>query len=206
MKRILLWSCILIWVFAIPVSAHDVPDLNQTGSICVTVRYNGLPVSGGELTLYRVGDILEEDGNYSFVLTKEFAPSKVSLKHIQSPEASEKLADFARRQKIQGLTQKIDTEGKGEFTDLKPGLFLLVQRKAAQGYRCVNPFLVSIPMRESDTYTYHVDAGPKVSPSVQPENPEQPQTGQPGWPIWVFAFSAVSLTGVLWLKKRTGDE
>ena len=58
--------------------AHEVPDASKQGSIFINMIYNYEPVSGGEMTLYQVGEINEEDGNYSFVLTREFTDCKVS--------------------------------------------------------------------------------------------------------------------------------
>ena len=205
MKRIL-WILLVICILALPVAAHGVPDLDRAGSIGVTMRYNGKAVSGGELTLYRVGEIKEENGDYSFVLTEDFVASKVSLDYVQSPEIAGKLADFARRQKIPGQLKKIDSEGKAEFQNLKPGLFLLIQNKAAQGYQCAKPFLVSLPMLESDRYSYHLDASPKVSPGPQPDEPEPPKTGQSAWASWTFGFSAAALIGLTQWKKRTKDD
>lgn len=199
MKK-LLCSFLMICALALPVAATDIPDLNQSGSIHITMQYDGDPVPGGELTLYRVGDIREEDGNYSFVLTEDFAASGAALENVQSSETARILSDYALRKGTAGEKQIISGEGKISFTDLQPGLYLLVQRKAAQGYHKLNPFLVSIPMHSADGYTYRVDASPKVSPV--PANPEQPATGQSGWPIWVFISSGAMLAALLCFKKR----
>lgn len=202
--RKILWLFLMICALALPVTAHAVPDLTQQGSISITMRYDGKVIPGGELTLYRVGDIEEADGNYSFVLTGHFAPSKVSLENIQSPETAQKLAAFAKKKEITAQTEKIDTKGKAAFESLQPGLYLLVQKKAAQGYVCANPFLVSLPMLEGDTYSYHVDASPKIRPvpDASTENLEQPKTGQSGWPIWTFLISGAALATLLLRKKR----
>ena len=37
----------LIWMLALPVKAHEVPDLTREGSITVTMRYDGKAISGG---------------------------------------------------------------------------------------------------------------------------------------------------------------
>lgn len=202
MKKIL-WICLLIGILALPVSAHEVPDVNRQGSIGIAMRYNGSPVAGGTLTLYRTGDILENDGNYGFVLSEQFAEAGISLDSVQSPETAKKLALFAKQHSITGQTGTISSDGKLEFEKLQPGLYLLVQSKAAQGYYSIKPFLVSVPMSESGSYSYHVDASPKVSPLPKPpaDNQEQPKTGQSGWPIWTFILSGAALI-VLIRRKR----
>lgn len=189
-------------MLALPVMAHEVPDLTREGSITVTVRYDGKTVAGGEMTLYRVGDIQEEDGNYSFVPTGDCVNSGVSFDNLQSAETAKKLANYAKLQGLKGDTRKIATDGTVRYESLKPGLYLLVQKKAAAGFEPATPFLVTLPMLDGENYVYQVDAGPKVSPvpTQKPDNPEQPKTGQSGLPIWVFTLSAAAL--VILLRKK----
>ena len=59
--------------------AHDVPDLNREGQIHIAMRFDGKAVPGGKLTLYRVGEVHEDDGNYSFVPTGDFAEDRKSV-------------------------------------------------------------------------------------------------------------------------------
>lgn len=196
----------LLCLMALPAAAHEVPDLTRQGSISITVRYDGEAVPGGEITLQRVGDICENDGNYGFVLTQEFAPSNISLESLQSADTAKKLADFAAQRKITGLTKTIGTDGTVTFASLKPGLYLLVQGKAAPGFEKAAPFLVTMPMRIGEQYHYQVDAGPKVSPiperdPVKP-NPDLPKTGQSRWPFWMFTLSAAGLVLLMSQKKR----
>lgn len=201
--RKLLWIYTLVCLLVQPVAANHVPELNQSGSIQISMQYEGDPVSGGELTLYRVGDIREDDGNYSFILTDTFASCSVTLENVQSSETAERLSDYARRKGIKGQTKKVSTSGNISFADLEPGLYLLVQRKAAPDYQKVKPFLVTLPMRHGDAYSYQVDASPKVSP-IHPwtDNPDQPATGQSEWPFWVFLGSCAALGVLLRFKKR----
>ena len=203
MKKALL-LLLIMYMLSLPVAARELPDLNQEGNIRIQMRYAGEPVSGGELTIYRVGDIKEDDGNFNFVLADQFSPSKVSLEKVYSPATADKLADYAAQQDIAGSTKKISKEGMIDFQNLQPGLYLLVQHRAAQGYYCVNSFLVSIPLAEGDGYSYDVDASPKVSPVAKPQsgNSEQPKTGQSVWPVWAFSLSAAALAILLLRRKR----
>ena len=205
MKKLL---CLLFLIssLVLPVAAKSVPDLSQYGSISVLLQYDGKPVSGGELTLYRVGDILEADGNYRFIFAEDFVPSG-AVHDLQSPETIKELSDYVLRKGISGETKKTDTDGKVSFLKLQPALYLLVQHKSATGYHRINPFLVSLPMYSAEGYSYEVDASPKVSPMVAlPENLEQPQTGQSGWPIWVFTCASGGLVILTLIKKCIGDD
>ena len=53
-------------VFAI--SGSEI-DMDETGSISITIKYENNPVAGGSLTLYNVASISLDDGNLSYVLT-----------------------------------------------------------------------------------------------------------------------------------------
>ena len=201
-------------------SAHPVPDLTKTGSITVTMCYQDKAVPGGSLKLYRVGDVNEDDGNYSFVPTNDFkgCVAVFDEDNIQSPELAKKLADYAAKKKISAVgTKTIGKDGKATFADLEPGLYLVVQKTAAPGYGKVSPFLVSVPYLEDDHYIYNVESKPKtdlereVTPTEAPSNGGTlPQTGQLNWPVPVLVVLGLMLFTIGWVlrfgKKRDGHE
>lgn len=211
--------------------AHEVPDLSKTGYITVMMTYEKDAVPGGTLTLYKVGDVWEDDGNYSFVLTDDFKDSCVSLENIQSPQLAKTLAVYAEEQELTGTTKEIGNDGNVTFLKMELGLYLLIQTDAAEGYAKVDPFLVSVPMNEDGVYCYEVDASPKVelkneetseTPSETLEDPKTPtdpktpaspttsttpsssslpQTGQLNWPIPVLAVLGLMLFSVGWILR-----
>ncbi|MCC8127772.1 MAG: hypothetical protein LIO92_10315 [Clostridiales bacterium] len=144
--------------------AAEVPDLSQEGSITLTMTCETKTVAGGEMTLYQVGDILEDHGNYSFVLSEEFASSGIPLTDVSSSDTAAALSDYAAAQNLGGTTQPIRNDGTVTFESLKPGLYLLVQHQAASGYYAASPFLISVPLYDEaeDVYEYAVTATPKV--------------------------------------------
>ncbi len=139
------------------------------GSIQLTIRQGGTAVPGGSFTLYQVGALQEEDGNYRFVLTEAFAGSKVSLEEVSSAQLANTLAAYAKDHKLSGTAKDVDKDGEIAFTGLELGLYLLVQHKAAKGYETAAPFLVSVPMEEDGVLRYDVDASPKVELEKEPE-------------------------------------
>lgn len=219
----ILFFVLLLCTISITAYAHDVPDSSRKGSVSVTMRTTETAVPGGTLTLYRVGDVYEDNGNYSFVLSGDFSGSKEPLKDIQSAALAKSLSDYAKKNNLTGTTQTIDNNGKVDFTDLKLGLYLLVQNKAAEGYNEVDPFLVSVPMMENGVYVYDVDASPKVetltktpgnpTKPTQPTNPTSatnstgtivsklPQTGQLNWPIPVLVVTSLFLFSAGWILR-----
>lgn len=152
--------------------AHNTPDLSQEGSIHVTMRCEEETVSGGTLTVYRVGDVQE---NYTFRLTEDFAESRAELGQLNAALA-ETLKDYANDQNLTGKTEEIGRDGRVEFAGLKVGLYLLVQEQAAPGYYKADPFLVTLPMTENGEYVYDVDASPKVEVKDKPSRPDRPTT------------------------------
>lgn len=207
----LLVAALLLCGMSLTVFAHEVPDLTRTGTIEVTMHSGESTVPGGSLTIYRVGDIHEDNGNYSYRLTDQFAGSGVELTDVQSYYLALELAEYAEEQSLEGVTQEIDEDGFMIFA-VDPGLYLLVQNEAAEGYLKVSPFLVGMPNMENGKYVYEVDASPKVNPKPAPEEPteptetkppqeELPQTGQLNWPVPVLAVSGLALFIAGWALK-----
>lgn len=174
---ILFIIAVLLRGMSITVYAHDVPDLSQKGIIGITMKCGNSVVSGGTLTLYHVGKVEEKNGNFIFALTDEFIGSGILLENIESADLAQSLGRYAMDNKVIGETKSIASDGTITFSDLEPGLYLLVQNKAAEGYYRVTPFLVSVPMydAEKEEYLYHVDASPKVEIKKVPEEPETPE-------------------------------
>lgn len=213
----LIAAALLLCGLSISVFAHEVPDLSQPGTIEVTMQFAGEAIPGGSLTIYRVGDIVEENGNYSYQLTDTFAPSGVELTDVQSYYLALDLAEYAIEQDMEGITEKIDGEGHVIYA-VEPGLYLFVQYLPAEGYQEVSPFLVGMPNVKDGKYIYDVDATPKVNPKPVPETTEPPetkppqeqlpQTGQLNWPVPVLAVSGLALliAGLALKGRKESDE
>lgn len=163
-KQIVLLLTVLVLLQSVCVSASAtaVPDLTVDGSIRVTMRAGGKVIPGGSMTCYRVGDVRMRNGSLGFVLSGSFAAAGVSLDDLDSPVLASRLAAYAARRGITGTTKTIGRDGTVVFRDLKPGLYLIVQREAAPGYYAAAPFLVTLPMQVNGSYRYDVDASPKA--------------------------------------------
>lgn len=202
-------------------SAHPVPDESQNGhcSITVTMRYKGKPVSGGTVNLYKVGNVHEDDGNYSFQPVDALKDVISEFGDIQSPDLAQKLAK--QEKKLTPVTSKPVTIGKNgtaEFTNLDLGLYLVVQKTAASGYQKISPFLVSVPYLEEGVYVYDVKTGPKteLEREVKPTTPTTPhsssdsggklvQTGQLWWPVPVLICAGLGCIVVGLFRRRRGQ-
>lgn len=220
-KRIVLVLLVfsLLVSFAAGAAAVEQPDLDRKGSISITMTHKGEPVSGGKLTLYRVGyPAVDDDYNYFFVYTKEFEKCEVPIDDPSTEKVAKALADQVRRHSIPGTGKTIAKDGTVNFRDLETGLYLLVQHTPAYGYNAVSPFLVSVPQyqEESGHYVYEVDASPKVAlepkettkptESTTPPGNKIPQTGQVNWPVPVLAAGGLVLLFLGHLLRRKRHE
>lgn len=226
-KRIfsLILALALLSALALSVSAHEVPDVTRLGSVSISMRYQGEPVPGGTLTLYRVAEVKTADGDYFFEYTADFAGCSIPVEELDSAGLPAELDRIAKEKGLTGTTVTVDAEGKAKFSELELGLYLVVQEQAAEGFKKINPFLVSVPRNDDGHYVYDVDTAPKnlpgpetepTEPTTQPTEPTKPdgpglpQTGQTNWPIPVLAVAGLLLltAGVcLYIgEKRKGHE
>ena len=220
-KHVISGLLALLFLLALPLSAaaHPVPDESRNGhcSITVSMTYKEKAVRGGKLALHKVGDVAENDGNYSFVPVKEIQADIPEFGDIQSPELAGKLAK--QEKKLTPVTANpvtVGKDGKATFSDLTFGLYLVVQKTAAPGYGKTAPFLVSVPYLYADEYQYDVTSQPKtdlereVKPTAPPSSgggKKLPQTGQLWWPVPVLACAGLGCIAVgLFRRREAKDE
>lgn len=209
------FTILLLCTMSITVMAHDVPDLDASGSITVNIVDDGQKITSGTLTFYRIGEICEDDGNYDFQLTGDFSSCGESLQDVYSPELAQKLMDFANQNKISGETVQIEN-GTAVYSIPKGqlGLYLVVQYQASTGYDMLHPFLISVPNLEDGEYVYDVNATPKMGeivpsvpttpttpPTTDTDVPSLPQTGQMKWPVPVLTALGLCLFAVGWILR-----
>ena len=228
-KHVISGLLALLFLLALPLSAaaHAVPDESRNGhcSITVSMTYKGKAVRGGTLALYKVGDVAEDDGNYSFVPVEEIQADIPEFGDIESPDLAGRLAEL--KGKLTPVTSDpvtVDRDGNATFSDLTFGLYLVVQKTAASGYGKTAPFLVSVPYLYADEYQYDVTSQPKTdlerevptkptSPTTKPTTTSSgggkklPQTGQLWWPVPVLACAGLGCIAVgLFRRREARDE
>ena len=227
MRKCLRSLLALLLLLCLPLSAaaHPVPDEQKDGqcSITVTMTYRGKALKGGTLALYKVGDVAEEDGNYSFVPVEAIRGDLAQFGDIQSPDLAGKLSKLEDKlTPVTALPQKVGEDGKVTFLNLPFGLYLVVQKTTPAGYGKTEPFLVSLPYLYEGEYLYDVASEPKTdlerevptkptspatNPTTSPGGKKLPQTGQLWWPVPVLACCGLGCIVVgLIRKRRAGDE
>ncbi len=206
----LLLSLLLICMAGIPAYAHDVPDLTRPCTFTVTLHKDSKPVGGGKVSIYLVGDIAENDGNYSFQINKKFEGSDETLEDLTDPELPSRLKKYRDTTKIAAAaTRDVNAEGVATFSDMTGGLYLVVQTKAASKYAPFDPFLIALPNFQDGKYVYEVTALPKTDLEVETQPPKPlPQTGQLWWPVPMLICGGLAMVAVGFAlnRRRKPDE
>lgn len=194
------FAALLVCGMCLTVFADAIPDLTRKGSIEISMRCGETTVGGGSLTLYRVGEVVERNGVYSFQPVGDFADCGESFADVSSSDLAKRLALYAENHNAVGVCRQIDGNGAIAFDDLELGLYLLVQEEAAEGYNKANPFLVTVPRLQNGVYNYDVEASPKVQLTpVTTKPPENlPQTGQLNWPVPLLTALGLGLFAIGW--------
>ena len=91
---VLLAALILLLSLAAPVSA--LPDPQRTGSLTFWMSFNGQPLEGGSLTLYRVGVVSVTDGDAGFLPVDALADGP-QWTDLSDPKLAKELADLANQ-------------------------------------------------------------------------------------------------------------
>lgn len=213
LKRLasMLMAAMLLCCLSMSAYAHDAVDMEKTGIISITMHSGNTPVGGGTISLFRVGAVHHDNGDYSFVPTDYFSDCGLDLSDITSSGLADNLYAFVKRNKVPTTIYTVNENGYMAFY-VEPGLYLVTQETAAEGYNKMAPFLVSVPVMRNGQYVYEVDASPKMDlvkvtptpPPTTPPPPTLPQTGQLNWPVPVLAVSGMALFAIGWVLRYTG--
>ena len=213
----------LILSLSLTALAWDAPDADRKGTLTFRMQWENEPLNSGSLTLYRVGQIVWENGGYSFALIPELEGAEVSLDNLTGTELPAQLSELAKTRELPPITQPV-AEGEAHFANLQMGLYVVTQseKDACDGFKPINPFLISLPRwnETSGSYQYDLIASPKVGmeteptepPTTEPPPPEDPwlpQTGQLNWPIPVMLASGLVMFVIgcfLWFGKKRRHE
>ncbi len=164
--------CILL-LCGLHVTLYAQEPQETKGKITVKMKYDGKAVTGGALTVYRVGDAAEENGDFTFFKTDAMGGFSEEFDDISDPKLAEDVAAFVEAKDLSAYAEAENQEGKAVFTNLDLGLYLIVQTESSDGYEPLKPFLVSVPMNENGHYIYEVNAEGKIQ-HPQGQNPSVP--------------------------------
>ena len=229
LKRItpLLMTLILIGTMSLTAFAAEG---DQKGSLTVTIKRNEQILAGGSIKLSRIASFSEDNGETSYVYTDEFAASGVPLSNVQAenltPEKAVVWCSYADQQNVPSVELSVGEDGTASASDLEPGLYLIRQGTAAQGY-VMSGTVVPLPLQEEDgSMNYIIDVVPKVEEKTPADEPgsgsgsgtgggtggsntgsgsKLPQTGQLWWPVGLLAVSGILMYSFGWNCNRKSE-
>jgi hypothetical protein len=120
---------------AITAQAHEAVDMTRDDcTLTIEMKYAGKPVAGGTLTLYRVGDVVESNGDFGF-RWKDGLNCTVDMDHLESMETAAKVLECVKLANLEGITVRVDENGKADFDNLEIGLYLIEQKQRQKDIR-----------------------------------------------------------------------
>lgn len=197
----------------LPCAHAAAPDLSRKCSVTFSMAYNGVPLTGGSLKMYRIAAWVDRGGDYTFEWVPELADAGLDLNDYGSEVFARRISMLVESRSLPAVTSAIGADGVVVFSGLDCGLYVVYQTEAPEGFEPINAFCVSLPMSMGDDNVYDVQASPKPRPEkpdvtvpgeevtepetvvdVEPETPSSdvppktlPQTGQLWWPAWALA-------------------
>ena len=125
----LLLTSLFLCSMSVTAYANEIPDESRKGTITVEMAYDGKPITGGTLTLYRVGRVQEDDGNYRFVKTSGMEDFSGDYNNIGSAKLAEDVAAFVSEHGISAYAAAENTEGRPFLPIWNWGCISLFRRK-----------------------------------------------------------------------------
>lgn len=173
LKKLAIVMAAVVATAPVQLFAEELPDLKKTGSITVQMKDGDLPVAGGELSLVQVAaavsknddDPAAKDRGYALKCTDQFSAEQALVDSLTADtidESAKQIQAYAMENKIAGASAAADESGMVTFSNLATGLYLIWNSKTPAGYQTMDPFLVTIPVKNETGYSYDVDATPKM--------------------------------------------
>lgn len=190
-------------------------DVNKTGSVSVTLKdpKTGAAVCAGKIGMYKIADVVAEDGDYRFAAVSKFESMDGKLGDVGQSKAfdqdlSNKLLQLAKAGKLSPDYPGVSPNQQGTvtFNNLSVGLYLVVQTEAAivkttdkTTTYTVTPFLVTVPLLSDGALQYDVNAAPKMDMSSKTEDTPKDNPPTPVTPVTPSGGGAkLPQTGQLW--------
>lgn len=181
-------------------STHNtnIPEIEQAAPLTLTVNcvFGGESnISGVEIEICKIADLVVEDSVAQYSFTEEFASFGEFPQELSASESSNMAKNLYRAVKdrnISTIRGYSDANGQIAYTDLTPGLYLIAQvtdYKIEDRIYQSDPFLASIPQPDiadesgSIEWQYNVVALPKAVNSkeiVPPEKEKPPENEKTG--------------------------
>ncbi|MCI7412451.1 Spy0128 family protein [Hornefia butyriciproducens] len=161
-------------------------DLNRACTLTIQTIYHktvdrAVPISGEELTLYKVANLKTKGGSAIYTSLPEFSSADINYDGMtaeQSESAAKALAELVKAKNLNGVKAVSDGAGNAAFTDLSHGMYLVLETGKtgnAKAYSQIEPYLIMVPgiERKNDVNTWKYDVVSEIKP-VLVKNPVKP--------------------------------
>ncbi len=160
---VLMAAVLCVALFSVSTTAASIGA--TTGSITITLRDSALtPISGVSFRLYQIASATADRNGVHFAYTDEFAGNGMPAGNFGDAYLPIHLTAYAQLHNIPYTESATDEAGIIVFRSLPFGAYLIVPVGKTEGYLAPNPFIVSLPMRDTanDKWIPDVDASPKI--------------------------------------------
>ena len=193
--RLVMAFLVMLFILAAGVSVcmadtdpNKVPDADANRACTLTIQTiyhrtvdEAVPISGEELTLYKVANLKTKGGSAIYTSVPEFSSADVNYDGMtaeQSGSAAKDLAEIVKAKNINGVKAVSNGAGNAAFTDLSHGMYLVLETGKtgkAKAYSQMEPYLIMVPgiEREGDVNTWKYDVVSEMKP-VLVKNPAKP--------------------------------
>ncbi len=150
-----------------PVFGEELDPYKRGTLTIVQQDSNHNPIGGGKITVYQVGSLdMSDPNNPKWKLTDDFKKTNVDLSDPQNRNVTANLADFAATAAIVGKTYTVPGSGRIILENILPGLYMIEQNQAPDGYYPFVTYIMSFPQQNEDgSYNYEVTSAPKTTPT-----------------------------------------
>lgn len=163
---IALVMAIAVCVVALSPVVSAVTD--KRGSITLRVKDSetSAPLANETFRLYFFAKAYEKADGVQYEMLPEYDAANVDISDLQDAYLPIHLAYFATSHSLEFTEKSTDEKGVVVFSDLTPGLYLVVPSEKNSG--TASPFVISIPEydRESKTWIFDIDASPKINGNI----------------------------------------
>ena len=160
-KIIGLFIAVLVFITTLTnVNAKELV-LTNTGSISfnLTELETKQPIVGAKLAIYYIASLNQDSaGTLFYNYENEYKDCGILL---DDPKLSTKLESVVANTQPT-ITLTTDSEGKASVSYLPLGLYYVKQINTVEGFSPCKSFLVTLPVKDNDTYIYDIDASPKT--------------------------------------------
>ena len=155
-------------------SDSHVVDQDAKCSITLTNLGGETAASGGAFVAYRVATVDYDDGNAVF--RSLYGDQEIVDVTENVTNLASQYYTLVSEKAVEDPTDQVEAaEGKLTFSNLKPGLYLIVQQTAITGYNSLTPFLVSVPTWDKDTSSYVYERTAVVKNDISAESTTEPE-------------------------------